>query len=216
MNNKPSEETLQRIVSILTNANPDGSVRLEFNEFKLYYDESPKEELNRYFNNFIITAEERERCLSVKTMWCLTLAKSSTDRVRYVASTLDGLVEIYSCFENILIIDNLQQNVEAFSKFIEIPYLSYAFTRDAHASSDYTTYGSNGEEVHHRNQTIQQYLEDEAELCNDRKPSDDATLKLYQSEHLWQYQIYPRTPVGFWTRNAATLRELLSDLPRDF
>lgn len=204
------EQTLRDIWSILHTANLGGQVQLEFNEHKSGYEDSPKADLDRMAGFIIITDEEYTNCIALDTMWELTLRAVETNR-HYVASSLPALVEIFRQHETLVEKDATAADLEQLKAYFEIPYLNTEISRDAHTAFSYTTCVDN---VEHRNHTIQEYLEFD---FGDGGLDDEERASLepvFQSDHLWQYHIYPRTPISFYKVAEPTLQELLCNLPK--
>jgi hypothetical protein len=203
------EQTLRDIWSILHTANHGGQVQLEFNEHKSSYEDSPKAELERRAAFIFITDEERANCIALDTMWELTLRTVETNR-HYVASSLSALVEIFREHETLVEKDATTDDLEKLKAYFEIPFLNTEICRDAHTAFSYTTCDDN---VVHRDLSIKEYLEfyfGQGELDEEEKVQLEP---VFQSDHLWEYHIYPRTPISFYKVAEPTLLELLSNLP---
>lgn len=215
-----NNQTLRDIWSILLTANPGGQVELESNEHKLYYDPTPEIELTRCAQYINITDEERSNCIARNTMWVLTLRTVDGHRA-YIASSLSALVEIYRQHETFVEMDGPLTDLETLARYLQTPYLSTGVIRDAHAAAWYS-FADDPDQVKHTYPSIRAFLEEEeasrayyqCDVSEEVKgPVDPDLLAIYESDHLWQYRIFARTPGSHYALSAATLPALLGNLP---
>jgi hypothetical protein len=193
MSVEPNFAGLEALLAGLT----DQALRLDYNDQKSGYDtvEGAFDNFAHFYDEAIWVKDgEREEAIRTNEMWELHLdTKKDAEYKKYMAATCKNLVSKFTDDPTII------TAFEKFKELFDVILTGEYSTAHLRYNDQLCNYASLQEAVDQQDDVIER----------DDWVSDEEYSQALASNTVWTLQWYPRTPIGFCTRHASSLKALL-------